>query len=299
MTTPTAVRPSAVAEHRITVDGTDTRYLTAGAGRPVLLVHGEGSVAEEWYDVLERLSGDYRVVAVDLPGYGYTEPIPDASARALAAFVWRFAGAAGLERPVLVGHSLGGAVATHAALAHPDRVPGLVLIGSGGMGRVITPAFVLMSVTPLGDLVRWLIPLLPFGPKLLTASAALVGACRPWRISAPWWSSQEQAVDTPGVLDTTLRSHRSAVGLLGQREPLLDRLPELSMPTLVAWGLQDWLLPFWQAIGARLRLRRGRLALFAFSGHLLPMEAPDALLRAVRPFLADLDGDPGDEGGRS
>ncbi|SHF58069.1 alpha/beta fold hydrolase [Streptoalloteichus hindustanus] len=287
MNASTAVRERAVEEHWTTVDGTPTRYLQAGHGHPVLLIHGEGSVSESWYDVLRDLARDYRAIALDLPGYGYTRPISDASPPSLAAFVWKFARTLNLRRPALVGHSLGGGVSVHAALRRPGHVPALALVSSSGMGRAVSPAMVAQSVTPLGDLTRWLIPVLPFGPTLLVTSAAVFGAVRPWRITPPWWSSQTHAVSTPGALATTLRSQRSAVGLLGQKDVLLGRLRELPMPVLVAWGVHDRLVPFWQGIAARRRLRRGRLRLVPCSGHLLPLESPGELLKSLRPFLAD------------
>ncbi|WP_447002295.1 alpha/beta fold hydrolase [Saccharothrix isguenensis] len=288
MTTSTDERARGVEEHWTDVDGTATRYLEAGSGPPVLLVPGEASVAEQWYDVIQGLADHYRVVAVDLPGYGYTEPTSDASIPALASFLWRFARELGLRRPVLIGHSLGGAVAIHAALEQPSRVPALVLVNSAGLGRVINPIAILQSVTPLGDLTACLIPALPWGPRLYVAAIALIGARRPWRIHAAWWSSQERAVSTPVALETSVRSQRAAIGLFGQRNPVLGRLHELPMPTLVVWGLQDPQVPFWQAITARLKLRHGRLALVACASHLLPLEAPEELVRAVRRLLADV-----------
>ncbi|RKT57309.1 alpha/beta fold hydrolase [Saccharothrix australiensis] len=295
MTTPIAERARAVAEHWTSVDGTSTRYLEAGRGHPVVLIPGEGGVAEQWYDVIGALSDHYRVIALDLPGFGYTEPIADVSAPAFAAFVWRFARTLGLARPVLVGHSLGGAIAVHAAVDRPGDVPALVLISAAGMGRAVNPALVLQSVTPLGDLTPLLVPLLPYSTRLFVLGTALVGSCRPWRISRRWWPSQAQAVATPGVLATTLRSQRVHVGLFGQRDPLLDRLRDLPMPTLVLWGIHDRQLPFWQGIAARRRLRRGRLRLVPLTSHLLPLEAPGAVVSAVRPFLDGVpavDGDP-------
>ncbi len=291
MTTSAVERSQGVEEHWTDVDGTATRYLAAGTGPPVLLLPGEGAVAEEWHDVIVGLSGHYRAVALDFPGYGYTEPIADVSISALAAFAWRFARVVGLHRPVLVGHSMGGAVAIHAALEQPSRVPALVVVNSASLGRAINPFAILQSVTPLGDLVPSLVSALPRGPWLYTAVTALLGARRPWRIHPAWWSSQRRAVSTPVALETSLRSQRAAVGFFGQRNPILDRLGELPMPTLVAWGLQDQQLPFWQAIAARLRLPRGRLTLVACAGHLMPLEAPEELVRAIRQLLADADAD--------
>ncbi|MEU3626213.1 hypothetical protein BS329_37645 [Amycolatopsis coloradensis] len=291
MTTFAAERTREIEEHWIDVNGTATRYLEAGTGPAILLIPGEGSVAEEWYDVIQGLASHYRTIAVDLPGYGYTEPITDASVAAFAAFVWRFARVIGLQRPVLIGHSLGGAVAVQAALEQPSRVPALILVDSAGLGRAVNPIAILQSVTPLGDLIARLVPVLPLGPRLHVAVVALFGACRPWRIHAAWWSSQRRVVSTPVALETSLRSQRATVGIFGQRNPLLRRLRELPMPTLVAWGLQDRQVPFWQGIAARRRLRHGRLALVACASHLLPLEAPEELVRAVREFLADVDGD--------
>ncbi|MBW4717221.1 alpha/beta fold hydrolase [Saccharothrix obliqua] len=286
MSTPTAERDVPVREHWTIVDGRATRYLEAGSGHPVVLIHGEGSVSETWYDVLKGLGSGYRAIAVDLPGYGYTEPVGDATPQGLAAFVWEFAEVLGLSRPALIGHSLGGLVAVHAALRQPTRAAALVLVDSAGLGRAVNPVMVLQSVTPLGDLTRWLIPLLPYGPELLVGAVGLIGAVRPWRISARWWRSQVQAVATPGALDTTLDSNRAAVGLLGQRHPVLGRLRELPQPTLVLWGIRDLQVPWWQGVLARSRLRNGRLKLVLISGHLLPLERPAALIAAVRPFLA-------------
>lgn len=291
MNTSTAERTRGIEERWTDVDGTATRYLEAGTGPPVLLIPGEASVAEEWYDVIQGLADHYRVVAVDLPGYGYTEPVSDASVPALVGFLWRFARELGLRRPVLIGHSLGGAVAIHAALAQPSRVPALVLVDSAGLGRAINPLSIVQSVTLLGDVTASLVPALPWGPRLHVAVVALTGACRPWRIHAAWWSSQTRAVSNPVALETSLRSQRAEVGIFGQRNLILGRLGELPMPTLVVWGLQDPMLPFWQGIAARRRLRHGRLALIAHAGHLLPLEAPEELVRAVRRLLSDVSGD--------
>lgn len=296
MTTPTAEQTWGIEEHWTDVDGTATRYLAAGAGPPLLLIPGESSVAEEWYEVIQGLADHHRVVAVDLPGYGYTEPITDASVPALTAFVWRFVHVLGLQRPALIGHSLGGAVAIHAALEQPGRVPALVLVNSAGLGRAINPLSILQSVTPVGDLIPYLVSVLPGGPRLYVTAVALFGTRRPWRIHPAWWLSQARVVSTPVALETSLRSQRAETGLFGQRNPVLGRLRELPMPTLVAWGLQDRQLPFWQGIAGRRRLRRGRLALFGCAGHLLPLEAPEELVRAVRRLLSDVgDQDRGEE----
>lgn len=291
MKTSTSVTGQAVEEHWIEVDGTSTRYLEAGKGAPVLLLPGEGGVAEQWQPVLAGLGDSHRVIAVDLPGYGYTDPVPDGSATALARFVWRFAQRLGLEAPAVIGHSLGGAVAVHLALQRPGWLSSLVLASPAGMGRAINPGMVVQAVTPLGDLTKALIPIVPGAPELLVASLAVFGARRPWRLPRAWCASQVKTASDPVALATTLRSQRSSVGLLGQTKGIVRRLPELAVPVLVLWGVQDIVVPFWQAIGARRRLGRGgQLRLFPWAGHLMPLEAADRFLDVVRPFLARAEG---------
>ncbi|MFD4997395.1 alpha/beta hydrolase [Streptomyces buecherae] len=291
--------PRAVEEHWITVGGTSTRYLESGKGSPVLLLHGEGGVADEWHPLLERLATSHRVIAVDLPGYGYTEPIPDVDNAAVAAFSWDFVHALGLRRIAVIGHSLGGAVAVHMVRQRPDGVPSLVLVSSAGMGRAINPGMVVLAATPLGDLTTWLIPRLPFGPEVLVTSMTVLGSRRAWRVSRRWWASQVKAVSTPGALATTLRSQRVAVGPLGQRHLLLGQLRELSTPTLVIWGVDDLMVPAWQAVAARRSLRHGQLKLVPFAGHLVVMEAADEVAGTIRPFLTRTGGNAsvGPEGG--
>ncbi|MGV9878892.1 alpha/beta fold hydrolase [Streptomyces sp. NPDC003006] len=286
MSAPSTERERAVKEHWVNVEGTSTRYLEAGAGEPLLLLHGEGGVSDGWYDVLGLLSDSRRVIAVDLPGYGYTEAISDASPQTLAAFAWKFAHTVGAHRPAIMGQSLGGAMAVHMALRHPGQVPALILISSSGMGRAVNPTYVVQAATPLSDVMARLAPVIPFVPGLMVAATAVMGSCRPWRISPAWWRSQTRAVSTPGALVTTLRSQRTAAGLLGQKNLLLPMLPELTMPTLVAWGVQDRNVPFWQAFNARRRLRRSELKLVHWSGHMMPQEKAGELVSAVRPFLA-------------
>ena len=121
----------------IDVDGARIHYLDTGAAdsakaRPtLLLVHGlAGQMRNFTHSLLDRLKGDYRVVILDRPGSGYSTRAPQASAaiRAQAETIARFADNIGLKRPLVVGHSLGGAIALALALNHPDQVCGLALL---------------------------------------------------------------------------------------------------------------------------------------------------------------------------
>ena len=115
----------------IDVDGARIHYLDEGSGPPLLLIHGlAGQMRHFTHSLLDLLKSDYRVVIVDRPGSGYSTRPPQASAAidAQARTIAHFAKALGLERPLVVGHSLGGAIALSLALNHPEEVGGLALI---------------------------------------------------------------------------------------------------------------------------------------------------------------------------
>lgn len=115
----------------IDIDGARIHYLDEGSGPPILFIHGlAGQMRNFTHSLLEPLKSNHRIVMLDRPGSGYSTRSPEASAAigAQAATISRFAEALGLERPLVVGHSLGGAIALALALNHPEQVSGLALI---------------------------------------------------------------------------------------------------------------------------------------------------------------------------
>src|SRR5215831_619725 len=115
----------------IDIDGVRLHYIDKGSGPPLVLIHGlAGQVLNFTHSLLGRLSHDFRVIVLDRPGSGYSLR-PDQALAPLseqARIVSRFCQALGLERPVIVGHSLGGAIALALALDHPGQVGALALI---------------------------------------------------------------------------------------------------------------------------------------------------------------------------
>jgi pimeloyl-ACP methyl ester carboxylesterase len=115
----------------IDVDGARIHYLDKGTGPTLLLVHGlAGQMHNFTHSLLGKLMRDFRVVILDRPGSGYsTRPTEElAPISAQARVISRFCELLGLERPLIVGHSLGGAVALALALNHPEQVAGLALL---------------------------------------------------------------------------------------------------------------------------------------------------------------------------
>jgi pimeloyl-ACP methyl ester carboxylesterase len=114
----------------VDIAGNRIHYIEQGEGRPILFIHGLGAQLHQFrHPLFDRLD-DYRLIAFDRPGSGYSERAKGATARLpeQARVVSRFIEALGLERPLLVGHSLGGLIALTTALEYPEAISGIALL---------------------------------------------------------------------------------------------------------------------------------------------------------------------------
>lgn len=206
-----------------------TRYLRRGAGPPVLFLHGVGFTdgAEVWTDSLGRLAPAHDAIAVDLLGWGDGDRLDASFSFAyLVDFVREFQDALGLSTCHLVGHSMGGWVASLLAYESPERVQRLVLVGSGGtatrplptMTRYVPPASPEQVYTDLVDSRGF-----PAGP----ATRALA-------------ELQFRRVQRPGAVESYRRILEHMTDPVHRaRYNTLRRLPRISSPTLVVWGRHD------------------------------------------------------------
>jgi 2-hydroxy-6-oxonona-2,4-dienedioate hydrolase len=278
-----------VQERTIDVEGLRTRYLTAGddGGPPLVLLHGVGTSASEWSWVLPALALNHRVYAVDLPGYDGSYEPPDYAPAFTATFIGSFLDAVGVESAVVVGNSFGGLSALHLALSEPARVSALVLSDSAGLDQAINPALSRISFPSTGQLVTVLAKTRP-GAAQRAFGRALLMFARPWQIPSKWLKDQYRLAQLPNFIEATLATLRSTVGPSGQREVLLDELPRLQMPTLIVWGIEDRVLPYWQAQDALTRLHKGSLELIPNCGHLPHVERPERFVSSLDGFLRNV-----------
>src|SRR5690349_15067130 len=120
----------------VSIDGKNARYLDEGSGVPAILLHGSslGSSADVFRRNLPELAaGGIRAIAVDLPGFGKSDPAPDLSGAARNAFILRFMDMLGLKRAALIGHSSSGGPAVSIALKNPERVSHVIVLGTGSL----------------------------------------------------------------------------------------------------------------------------------------------------------------------
>lgn len=282
-----------IPERHIEVQGLRIRYFEAGTGDlPLLLLHGNGESALDWFWAFPQLAVSHHVYAPDFPGAGESsKPNRTYSVEFFRQFVLDFAKALNLERLILVGNSLGGLVALGLALSAPERVAALVLVDSSGMGYAVNPLLSQMTLPFYGEAAIALSKPALNAKLRVWARTALLFA-NPQKAPPKWLAAQEQMTQTPGFLEATLSSLRAQVSLFSQHVVVLDDLPRLQMPTLVVWGDQDLIFPKHQAAAAVSRLPKGQLALIPNAGHLPQVEQPDRFAEAVLQFLATIDDGP-------
>ena len=273
------------APHLIDVDGRPTRVRVGGDPQnpPVLLLHGISRSLEDWSALFVRLTPRYRVITLDMPGFGFSARPPEATLAALATGVAQTLDALGETRSChVIGNSLGGAVAMQLLTAHPDRVATLVLLNSAGFGSEVTPLLRMLSVPGLG---RYLAThSTPAGARLMERQIfADPALATPQRV--------EHALAIAAQPDSGTFLHE-ATGHLGTvrgvanrwRHDLLTAAAAHPRPTLIVWGDKDRILPAHHLDAARRHFPAAQTHVFAGTGHMPQIERPDELAQLVEDF---------------
>jgi len=209
----------------IVAHGIATNYLDAGDGVPIVFVHGSGpgvSAYSNWRLTLPALAEHYRVFALDMVGFGFTER-PDEVEYSMTTWVNQLIGfldAHGLERAHLVGNSFGGGVALRTAALHPERVHDLVLMGSVGAPFTLTQGLdAIWGYEPSVAAMRRLLDIFAFNKNIATDELAELryrASIEPGvqeAFSAMFPAPRQQWVDAMVTSDELLRTlpHRTLI----------------------------------------------------------------------------------------
>jgi pimeloyl-ACP methyl ester carboxylesterase len=247
-------------------------------GIPVVLLHGSLGSLQVWDGWARELGGKARLITVDLPGHGLTGAWPrdEYTIEAYADFVEVLVDVLDLDRFVLVGHSMGGAVAWTFAATRPDRVSQLVLIDSAGYprpGDEVPLATRIARLPLIGEISSY------FRPEARTRRSLASAYADPAQATPERVRRYAELQRFPGNREATLQRARL-------QEPLdPTMLRRLKVPTLILWGGRDPWVPVADAFRFQNDIKGAQLEVFSKLGHYPMEEDPQATAAAVAAFL--------------
>jgi len=243
--------------------GLRTRYVVRGSGPPVLVLHGWGASIEAVHPILSGLSPVATVYALDLPGFGQTDPPPVPwGVEQYQELVAAFMDALAIDRPAIVGHSNGGRIAIRMASTEPSRASRLVLVDSAG----IRPKRTLRWYRRVGM------------AKVGKYAARFLGA--PGERLRALLVSRSASADylAAGPLRPTLVKLVNA--------DLRSFMPAIEAPTLLVWGSRDCETPLAAAHEMERLIPDAGLVVLEGAGHYSYLDQPARFARIVSHFIA-------------
>jgi pimeloyl-ACP methyl ester carboxylesterase len=276
----------------IVVDGTPINTIVLEpaqpkGAKPLVFVHGLSGSWPNWLEQLPVFARDHQVIALDLPGFGYSPmPAEKLSIAGYARLVDGLLDRLGIDAAAVVGNSMGGFVGAELAIAFPQRVERLVLVSAAGIS----------TYQPRGS--AQALPALRRVERIVMASGA-------------WTASKSDTVARrarlreltlrvvarhPEQLDAALAAEQlrgaGKPGFLQGLEAVFDyeireRLGEIACPTLIVWGDSDRLINVRDADVFAELIPNARKVLFADTGHVAMLERPDEFNRLLAEFLAE------------
>lgn len=252
-------------------------YERTGSGEPLVLIHGIGHRRQAWYPVLDRLAESYDVIAIDLPGHGESTDLiePSLPARdALQRALGETFGALGIDRPHVVGNSLGGLIALEAAQDGLARSV-TALSPAGFWGGPLDFLYVRALFAGVLSAARLVQPVA--GPLLATRAgrAAMFG----------WLHVHPAAIDPQlacGDFANMLHARPTIAQLLAAAYPFAVSETAVAVPTTIAWSERDHVLLPYQARRAKVLLPYAHHVTLAGVGHVPMPDDPELVVETIR-----------------
>lgn len=261
----------------VTVNGTALHYIHRGeTGTPLILIHGFGGSTYTWRSLLPLLAQHHRVYALDLPGFGLSDkpPLADYSLAAQADIVLGFLDELRIPAATLVGHSMGGVVASYSAVKSSSRITKLVLV-EPGFYHGKAPAFLRYLFFPLQKITA---------KSFYTREGRLRSLSGSFHnkslVTDELLTAYLQAGSTPGAVDAL-----EHMMITAGSESYEGLSAQITTPALLVWSRNNHNNPL--ADGRRLEqeIRGARLMVIEQSGHYIQEEQPQALADAIHAFI--------------
>ena len=261
--------------------GNRISYVHAGSGPPVILIHGLGGSTLVWQRNIEALAQRYSIYAIDMPGHGYSDnPTLGYGLEAARKYIAGFMDAMNIQKASFVGNSAGGLAAISFTLNHPERVDNLVIVDGAGLGQELAGFLKVLSVPVVGEILA---------RPSVGSMRALLRALIYDQTKVPVGLAEEMANvrRLPGRKLALLKYLRLGANARGQKRNVIQTpdLGKISVPTLVVWGRNDFLVPVAHAERTAKAIKGARLHIFDSCGHWPQLEKSDDFNNLLREFL--------------
>lgn len=255
--------PSVLDTEQMQISGLRTRRLLRGEGEDLLVLHGWGASIEAVYPIVAGLASVARVHAIDLPGFGESEPPPQPwGVEEYQAFVAAYMDAAGIARASIVGHSNGGRIAIRMAATEPARVAKLVLVDAAGIRPKRT--------------FRW----------YRRVGMAKVGKYAARYLGAPGERLREMLVGRAASADYAAAGELRPTLVKLVNADLRPYMPDIAASTLLVWGAEDEDTPVAMAREMESLIPDAGLVVLEGAGHFSYLDQPARFATIVSHFLA-------------
>ena len=266
------------------VEGQPVNVIELGEGPPLVFVHGLIGAWPNWLEQLPVLAAEHHVIAFDLPGFGRSPmPAEKISIPGYARLLDALLNTLGIDAAAIVGHSMGGFIATELAISSPRHVERLVLAASAGIGTQGYRAH-LPTLHRLERILATCTALAATNADLIARRPRLRGVAlstltrHPTRLPAPLAAELIRGAGKPGFV-TALEALSSY--------SIRDRLGEIACPTLIVWGDHDRTVSVRDADIYVELIPDSRKVVFEDTGHLAMLERPGAFNALLREFLEE------------
>ena len=266
----------------VDVAGARVRYLHAGSGRPMLLIHGLVGSSANWRNNIDALAQHASVYAIDLVNMGKSQRVAglDPGLTATANRIVAVMDALDFAEADIVAHSHGGAVALMLAALHPRRVRKLILFAPANPYSRASDLMVRVYSTPWGGLLAWMLPYLP-SPIQRVALGEMYGGTH--RVVDRCLREIVEGLRCPGTLRHVLCVIRCWFAEMAKLKAALRRVKRI--PTLLVWGDCDCTVSLSSAIKLNRRLRTSELIVVPGGGHTVFEETPEESNRIMLDWL--------------
>ncbi len=263
----------------ITINSHKINYIDMGVGIPLVFIHGYGASIYSWRKNLPVLSKYYRVCALDLLGFGFSDkPLNgDYSVNSYMELIVQFMDALKIKKAILVGHSLGGGIAVLTALKYPARVKGLILIDAEAYA-ISPPLMLRVAQLPI---------ITSFIHHLIGKWAVHISLKR---------SFYDQTFVTDDLIENYYRPFKTNNGKKAPIKVLqaidFKKMGAISKDygkikkrTLIIWGKDDKISNIHLAYRLRKDIRNSMLKIIPESGHLVQEEKPEEVNKLIINFV--------------